>query len=139
MTERSRSGSRPSRRRGVLIVDHGSRREEAGRAAERLVRRIADRLPGVRVALAHLEMSPPGVEEVVARLYEEGVRELRVHPFFLARGQHVEGDLPERIERAAARCPGLRVRISEPLAGHPLLEEIVLERLAEIGPDRGSD
>ncbi len=123
----------PTTRHAVLIVDHGSRREEARHATERLVCRLAERLPEVRVALAHLEVAAPGVEEVVRGLYDEGVRDLRVHPFFLARGQHVERDLPELLERVAARCPGLRVRISEPLGGHPLLEEIVLERLSEIG------
>lgn len=133
--ERTRSGPRLATRHAVLIVDHGSRREEAGLAADRLTRRIAERLPGVRVALAHLEMAPPGVEEAVCELYDEGVRDLRVHPFFLARGQHVERDLPGRLRRAAERCPGLRFRISEPLGEHPLLEEIVLERLAEIGED----
>ena len=124
---------RPETRHAVLVVDHGSRRREASREAEELVRRLGERLPGVRVALAHLETARPGIEEAVGELYEEGVRELRVQPLFLARGAHVERDLPQALRRAAERCPGLRFRIAEPLGGHPLLEEIVLDRLAEVG------
>ena len=99
--------------------------------AEQLQKRLPDRL----VAVAHLEIAPPDVAAAIDRLVAEGATDIVVHPYFLAPGRHAEQDVPEQARRAAARHPGLRLRVTEPLGVHAGMVETVLARLAAAGDE----
>lgn len=117
--------------RAILLVDHGSRRVEANAALDEVVKLVQARLSdGTRVMSAHMELASPSIEEAIARLASEGISELVVHPYFLGEGRHVSEDIPALVHAACARFPQLSVRISKPLGVHPLLAELVLERVA---------
>jgi sirohydrochlorin ferrochelatase len=117
--------------RAILLVDHGSRREEANalleRVAEAVRKRVADRI----VRTAHLDVASPTIDEGIDACVAEGAREIVVHPYFLGPGSHTTRDIPERVAAAAARHPGLRVRVSEPLGLHAKLIDVILERVEE--------
>lgn len=117
--------------RGILIVDHGSRLAEANALLERLAARVRERLPDRLVAIAHLELAPPSLDDALVGLIEQGATDIVVHPYFLAPGRHSTHDIPERVA-ALARChPGVVVRLAEPLGLHPGLVEAVVERLRQ--------
>lgn len=115
--------------RALIIVDHGSRREEANAAlveTARLVReRVGDRC---NVRYAHMELGEPSLEQAVARAVQEGAREIVVVPFFLAPGKHASVDIPASVEAARAAHPTVFFRLSEVLGPDVLLAELVLER-----------
>ncbi len=118
-------------RRGVLVVGHGSRREEANADV-----REAARLVGVRggfslVEAAFLEITHPNIAEGFARLVERGARHVIVHPYFLSPGRHTRGDIPIEVRAAAERHPGVSYQITEPLSAHPLVIEASIERIRE--------
>lgn len=113
----------------ILLVDHGSRRPEANAQLETLAERLRSRLPDRVVETAHMELAPPSVHEGVAACVAAGAEEIVVHPFFLGPGRHTREDIPRLVREAAARHPGLRVRISEPLGLHEKLVDLVLERI----------
>ena len=121
-------------KRGVLLVDHGSRRAEANQLIERVAEKLRARCPDDFVAVAHLEIAEPGIAEGVAACVAAGVTELRVHPYFLAPGAHASRDIPERLREAAARHPGLTVSLSEPLGVDEKLVAVVLARLDAARP-----
>ncbi len=52
-------------------------------------------------------------------------------PYFLSAGVHVRRDLTAARDRLAARFPGVEFRLAEPLGRHPLLLEVVEERVRE--------
>lgn len=117
-------------RRGLLLVDHGSRAAEANAVLETLAATLRERDPSTPIRVAHLELASPGIDEGLAALADDGVDEVVVYPHFLAPGRHSRDDIPERVTRAAAAHPGLRVRLAEPLGTHPGLLDIILERIA---------
>jgi sirohydrochlorin ferrochelatase len=117
--------------RAVLIVDHGSRLAEANAVVERIAELVRERLPDHLVAVAHMELEGPDVEEALDRLAREGATEVVVHPYFLAPGRHSSRDIPALAARAAARHPGLSVRVGEPLGVHEGVLETVLARIRE--------
>ena len=115
--------------RGLLIVDHGSRRPEAKRHLEWIAGQVSARRPELRVYVAHLELAEPSIDAAVERCAADGVRELIVHPLFLAPGRHLQEDLPERIARAAERFPELSARIAPWLGSRPGIADLILETL----------
>ncbi len=117
-------------KRAILLVDHGSRRTEANAQLDALAARVAERAPERVVRVAHMELAPPSIAEGLAACVEAGAEEIVVHPYFLAPGSHTARDIPRLVEVAAARHPGVRVRVSEPLGLDARIVELVLDRVA---------
>jgi sirohydrochlorin ferrochelatase len=124
--------------RAVLLVDHGSRRPAANRQLELLAQALRARLPDRVVEIAHLELEPPSIAEGIEACVAAGATRIVVHPYFLAPGAHLSRDLPRQVSEAAARHPGVEVRVSEPLGLHPKLVDVIVERLeAAADPTEG--
>ena len=116
--------------RGILLVDHGSRRPEANAALETLAEELRRREPDSVVGVAHLEVAAPTIAEGLAACVRAGATEIVVHPFFLTPGRHTREDVPREVTAAAANHPEVRVVLSPPLGPDPDLAALVLERVA---------
>ncbi|MER5730037.1 sirohydrochlorin chelatase [Streptomyces sp. NPDC002138] len=110
----------------LVAVAHGSRDPRALHTASALLDRVRDLRPRLRVRLGHIELNEPLLDTALADL--DPGRAVLV-PLLLGRGHHVKHDLPG----AAARAPHLRVRVAAPLGPHPLLVEVLRDRLLEAG------
>lgn len=121
----------PERRRALLLVAHGSRREGANDEVRVLTERLRGRAPGFwRVRCAFLELATPDIPGALAALAEEGSDEIVVLPYFLAAGRHVTDDIPGCIAEVAARYPRVRFRQAPWLGAAEDIVE-VLARLVE--------
>jgi sirohydrochlorin ferrochelatase len=118
-------------KRAVVLVDHGSRAAEANAVLDEVAALLRRRLPERIVEVAHMELAPPTLAEAVARCVAAGAREVLVHPYFLAPGAHATRDVPAQAAAAAARHPGVTVRVSPPLGAHEGIVDAILARLAE--------
>jgi sirohydrochlorin ferrochelatase len=116
--------------RAVVLVDHGSRRDEANALVGELARALAPE-PGRIVKTAHMEIAEPTLAQAIEACVAEGAAEITVLPVFLAPGRHTLEDVPAQATEAAARHRGVVVRVAEPIGRHPLLVEILRERLRE--------
>jgi sirohydrochlorin ferrochelatase len=116
--------------RAVLLVDHGSRVAEANAALDEVAEQLRARLPGTIVKVAHLEIAAPSIAEGIDACVAAGATEIAVHPYFLSPGRHTRKDIPERVAEAAARHPGVPVRITPALGPHAKLLDVILERVA---------
>ncbi|MET9698394.1 sirohydrochlorin chelatase [Streptomyces sp. NPDC006529] len=110
----------------LVAVAHGSRDPRALATVSALLDRVRELRPRLRVRLGHIELNEPLLDTALAAL-DPGAAVLV--PLLLGRGHHVKHDLPA----AAARAPHLRVRVAAPLGPHPLLVEVLRERLLEAG------
>ena len=115
--------------RAILLVDHGSRRREANAQLEDLADRVRTLRPDWAVYTAHLEISSPGVAETLDTCAAAGVREVFLHPFFLAPGRHTREDLPNLAREACERHPGLKVHVTDPLGVDDAMVALVLKRI----------
>jgi sirohydrochlorin ferrochelatase len=121
--------------RALLLVDHGSRREEANAVLVRVAEMIR-RLSGFPVVhYAHMEIAEPTISQGFDACVADGARQIIVHPYFLAPGAHYNEDIPRLVGEAAAKHPQVYWTITEPLGIHPKLCEVVLERI-EAAVDR---
>jgi len=120
-------------KRAILLVDHGSRLQRANEQLERMAELVAERVPDAIVHVAHMEIVEPDIAHGIDACVADGADEIVVHPYFLAPGNHSTNDVPRLVREAAARHPGLRVRVSEPLGPHPKLVDVILDRVEAAG------
>jgi sirohydrochlorin ferrochelatase len=120
---------REATRHGVLVVGHGSRREEANHDVREAARAIGQRGGYPLVEAAFLEIERPNIAEAFTHLVERGACRVTVHPYFLSPGRHTRGDLPRQVREVAQCFPGVRCQITEPLSAHPLVIEASVERI----------
>lgn len=113
---------------GLLLVDHGSRYQEANDMLIE-VAAMVKRLGAIDcVHYAHMELAEPTIEQGFATCVKEGATAVVVHPYFLSPGRHSTSDIPRMVTEAAKGYPGIEFCVTEPLGIHPKIGEVVLER-----------
>jgi sirohydrochlorin ferrochelatase len=118
---------------GIVVFGHGSRIESANQAVRRAAADLARAGGYTHVEAAFLELGKPDLAGAVAQLAERGVESVLVIPYFLTLGIHLERDLPQLIARIEAEHPGLTIRVTPPLDGHPALTQILVDRARDAG------
>ena len=116
---------------GIILVDHGSKREEANRLLLDVVRAFREATRAKIVEPAHMELAPPTIHEAFAACVEQGATQIVVHPYFLAPGRHSTSDIPRMAAEAAADFPEVSYTISRPLGLDPRMNDVILRRIHE--------
>lgn len=119
--------------RAVLLVDHGSKREEANALIGQVAEAVRRARPDWIVAWAHMEIAPPGILEGVAACVAAGATEIVVHPYFLGAGRHLRESIPEQVDEARAAYSDVSMTISEHLGLDDKLIELVIDRIEAVG------
>ena len=114
---------------GILIVSHGSPREDANRRFVAMVERIASRLGRSHVCAAFLTVAEFSIPRRVAELAEQGVRRIVLMPYFLFAGQHVTRGIPELLEHCRQAHPQVTFEVLPTLEDDPALEDLLVHRL----------
>src|SRR6478735_7812030 len=92
---------------GVIVVDHGSRREESNALLLDVVRSFEDASRMPIVEPAHMELAEPSIATAFARCVERGATTVVVFPYFLLPGRHWDEDIPRLAALAAKDYPGV--------------------------------
>ena len=118
---------------GLVIVDHGSRRVESNAMHEEFVAAFATESGAayVAVAAAHMELATPTVGDSIDSVVAAGAARVLVMPYFLFPGNHWERDIPALVDEASSRHPGVALCVTAPVGLHPLMHEVVRERVAQ--------
>jgi sirohydrochlorin ferrochelatase len=109
---------------GYVIFAHGSPIESANEA----VRVIAAQTALPLYETAFLDSAPPTLADAVAALEERGATAIVVIPYFLTLGMHLQRDLPALVRAIEEKSPELKIRVTNPLDGHPALSAILRDR-----------
>ncbi len=115
---------------GIVVVDHGSRREESNRRHEAVVAAWAG-IGDAVVEAAHMELSEPSIATAFERCVAAGATTVVIAPYFLGPGNHWDRDIPMLAAEVAARHPGVQFLVTAPLGPHPLLLDVVAERVRQ--------
>jgi len=116
----------------AIIVDHGSRRDDSNQLLLEVARHFEQvgLLPIVEPA--HMELEEPSMATAFDRCVARGARLVIISPFFLLPGRHWTEDIPALAAEAASKHTGVKHLVAAPLGPHPLLVDILLERIAEL-------
>ena len=115
---------------GVIVVDHGSRREESNALLIDVVQSFVDATRMPIVEPAHMELAEPSIATAFARCVERGATTVVVFPYFLLPGRHWHDDIPRLAAAAAKEHPGVAYLVTAPFGLHPLMAEVMQQRIA---------
>jgi len=119
----------PSQKTGVILVDHGSRREESNQLLLEVVDAYRQHAKWEIVEPAHMELAEPSIAMAFERCVRRGA-ELVVVSYFLAPGRHWDQDIPALSAEAAEACGGVRYLVTAPLGLHELILQVIDQRIA---------
>jgi sirohydrochlorin ferrochelatase len=112
-----------------LLIDHGSRLDEANRLLDEIAVLVrAQRGGDALVEVAHMDLAEPTIAVGFARCVAAGATEVVAVPYFLGPGRHATEDVPRLVAEAAEAHDGVGWEVAEVLGAHPLLAQLVIER-----------
>ncbi|GBD95811.1 cobalt-precorrin-8X methylmutase [bacterium BMS3Abin06] len=116
----------------IILAGHGSPDDSAnnlGHVAELLHEMMHPGCGKDCVRVAYLKFGNPGIMEAITSCVRDGAKKVIVHPYFLTGGTHVSKDIPDIIEEAGEKYPGVGFICTEPLGVHNKIASVVLERI----------
>ncbi|GAB2274036.1 hypothetical protein Dimus_008805 [Dionaea muscipula] len=114
---------------GVIIVDHGSRRQESNAMLNEFVKMFKDKTGYPIVEPAHMELAEPSIKDAFGSCVQQGANRVIISPFFLFPGRHWQQDIPSLAQHAAAAHPGVSYIVTAPLGLHQSLVDVVNDRI----------
>jgi sirohydrochlorin ferrochelatase len=119
----------------VLLIAHGSRRAEANDDLVRLATIMREKQVYPIIETAYLELAEPAIGAAGEKCVAVGATCVKMLPYFLSAGAHVTEDLERHRRELGGRFPNVVFELCPPLGLHPLMVEIVMERLCDVRTD----
>ena len=116
----------------ILLIAHGSRHEPANDDLRRMAVAMADGGDYPIVEAAFLELADPDIPAGGAACVARGADRVLMIPYFLSAGVHLVRDLTAARDALIAGHPGAEFVLGAPLGPHPLLQQLVGERVREL-------
>lgn len=115
---------------GIIIVDHGSRRDESNKMLEQIAALYAERFQAdcPIVEPAHMEIAEPSIAAAYAECVRRGAQRVVVCPFFLGPGKHWTQDIPRLTAEAATAFPETSYHVAPTLGVDDLLLSLLHKR-----------
>jgi sirohydrochlorin ferrochelatase len=114
---------------GVILVDHGSRRDESNAMLLDVVRNFAASTGMPIVEPAHMELAEPSIATAFGRCVARGATTVVIFPYFLLPGRHWHDDIPRLAAAAAQNHRGVRYLVTAPFGLHPLMAQVIEQRI----------
>ncbi|KAK3156671.1 hypothetical protein QOZ80_2AG0110320 [Eleusine coracana subsp. coracana] len=114
---------------GVIIVDHGSRRQESNLMLNDFVAMFRARTGYRIVEPAHMELAAPTIKDAFGKCVQQGASRVIVSPYFLSPGRHWKQDIPALTAEASKEHSNIPYIVTAPLGLHELMVDIMNDRI----------
>ena len=126
-------------KKGMLLVGHGSKLPYNKELIETTAGIIAGKTDEYVIKPGFMSLNTPTVEEQLEAFREEDIDMLVVVPLFLARGVHINQDIPEILglpegsRKGTFRLNGKTIPLvyASPIGSDPLLAELMLKNASD--------
>ncbi len=115
-------------KRGLLLIDRGSREEEAKQELEVICKKIKEKGKYEFSNYCFLEVIPPFIEEGINQSLAHDIDELTIVPYFLYPGKKIKAAVNESI--GFQEKTDVKLRITKPMSMHKTMIELVYNRVA---------
>ncbi len=115
----------------VLLIAHGSRQDSANDDLHALAARLRASGDYPIVEPSFLELAEPAILAGGAQCVAQGATRILMIPYFLSAGVHLTRDLTAARDALRAQHAGVDVLLGPPLGPHPVLDELVVARIAQ--------
>jgi sirohydrochlorin cobaltochelatase len=121
--------------KGMLLVGHGSSMPYNKELVESTAKMITAETGEYVVRCGFMNMNTPSIKEALASFHGEKIDALIVVPLFLAKGVHIEKDIPSEIGLAAGQKKGtfalngttIPLVYADPIGSDPLLASLMVK------------
>ncbi|KAL6846203.1 hypothetical protein ACP4OV_023651 [Aristida adscensionis] len=113
----------------VVIVDHGSRRQESNLMLNEFVAMFRERTGYRIVEPAHMELAEPTIKDAFGKCVQQGASRVIVSPYFLSPGRHWKQDIPALAAEASKEHSNIPYIVTAPLGLHELMVDIMNDRI----------
>ncbi|KAF5075912.1 sirohydrochlorin nickelochelatase [Methanoculleus horonobensis] len=125
--------------KGMLLVGHGSKLPHNKELIETTAKLIAEKTDDYIVKPGFMSLNTPTVEEQLEAFRDENIEMLVVVPLFLAKGVHINQDIPEilglpkgeRLGTFQLNGKSVPLVYANPIGSDPLLAELMLKNASE--------
>lgn len=115
----------------LILLTHGSKRPRWRKPFESLLRNLRKETGKSNIHLAHMELAPPSLEDIVDQAVKDGVTSIRILPLFMSSGTHLIKDIPDKVKVLLRKHRGLMIETLPPLGSHPRFLKMMLELTQE--------
>ena len=121
--------------KALLLIAHGSRSLESNEEICELCNALRTLMANSQgkdfdmVECAYLELTKPDIETAIAVLVRDGAMTISVLPYFLAKGNHVNNDIPEIVAVAQNQYPDIKMNIVPHIGKAANMLKLLLEHL----------
>ncbi len=118
--------------KAILLIAHGSRRQEANQELVELAQRLKQHQPYPIIEPSYLELAEPDIVAGGSACVSRGAGCVLMVPYFLSAGMHIRRDLTEARDTLRQQFPDVEFHLGPPLGPHPLLDELVCRRISDL-------
>lgn len=119
-----------SLKKALLIVDRGSREPDVRQELEEICMMTKERTGYDFVDYSFLEVLPPFIAEGINRCIAAGAGSITIMPYFLYPGMKLKDTVKQSAK--IGRDKNLKLVITKPLSYHPMMVQLVLDRIKEV-------
>jgi len=115
----------------LVIIAHGSRREQSNQE----VRDLAEKIQAIdsdkynTITAGFLELAEPLIPEAIEKCIQQGSKNIHVFPYFLSAGRHVITDVPKDVEDTQKKYPDINIEMKDYLGNNAQLPNLILNGL----------
>ena len=113
---------------GVLILAHGSREKQPEQELNTVAAMVQKKV-NMPLEVAYLEFSEKDIAWGLDRLAKQGVFHIRVVPYFLFNGVHMQKTIPAALAAYQESHQGIAITIAGALGTDPRLADILADRI----------
>ena len=122
-------------KRGLLLIDRGSREKEAKEELVALCSMIKQIRPGDFVDYCFLEVLPPFIDEGITNALKHDLDELILVPYFLYPGKKVKAAVTNAM--AMQKNTKTKFLVTRPMNMHPTMPTLVRNRISSAKAENG--
>ena len=117
----------------LLLVAHGSRREESNLEVDSLSKKMLkfNSSQFDQVMPAFLEFASPSIPEAIEKCSEMGARRVTALPYFLSAGVHINRDIPDEVNKASQDFPNLEIKVTNYFGSREEIAELLMKTAME--------
>lgn len=117
--------------KALVMIAHGSRREEANREFALTVQKVRAVQPYKYdvVEYCFLEMATPSLPDTIKKIIDDGITDISILPYFLNSGNHVLIDIPAMVKQLFRDYPTCNIEILPYFGAFEKIEEFISKHL----------
>lgn len=117
---------------GIIILGHGSRREDANLEVRGFTNKLQEKNPDAKYQVAFLEFAQPSLDDAIGQLLkDEQVKKVIIMPLFLTVGNHMHRNIPDRIRKLKNTYPKINFALAPHLGLDYRMMDVVQDRIKD--------